>query len=253
MEDMYSQIKTHFDVDNSVKELIKLRGYVEGSEQHKLLKDLQICSCAIYDIDELGTKAKNLGAITNIGRFLLDDRFIIPVRDIEGNLVTLIGYYPDYKKYITMPAPFFSKEAMFFNIDQAFDLSYDDFGGAVFLVEGIFDCLSLRAIGLPAIATMGSDVTSVKRETLKLFSKVVYIPDNDKVGHRALNRYDTRYGWKVPKTATGIRLKGSVDFGSQVLKVKDIDNLITWCEADDVRELLLAALDSKSDIETLQV
>lgn len=100
MEDMYSQIKTHFDVDNSVKELTKLRGYVEGSEQHKLLKDLQICSCAIYDIDELGTKAKNLGAITNIGRFLLDDRFIIPVRDIEGNLVTLIGYYPDYKNIL---------------------------------------------------------------------------------------------------------------------------------------------------------
>ena len=80
------------------------------------------------------------------------NRFIIPVDDIAGHTVALIGYYPDYKKYITTPSPFFSKECMFFNFRQAYDLSIQEFGGLVFLVEGIFDCLSLRADETVAIS-----------------------------------------------------------------------------------------------------
>lgn len=253
MEYAYNEIKSHFDVESSVKELLALRGYLEGSEQHKLLSDMKICSCAIYDVAKLGDMAKELGLVTSIERFILDDRFIIPVRDISGSLVSLVGYYPDYKKYITTPSPFFSKEALFFNIDYAYQQSWREYNGLVFLVEGMFDCLSLRAIGLPAIATMGSTVTPVKKEILKLFKKVVYIPDGDAVGRRALNRFDKRYGWRVPDTATGVKISGSVDFGDKCLRVKDIDNLVSWFEPDDVREILLQFSESKEAIEPLNL
>lgn len=254
MERIYAEIKSRFDVDNSVKELLRLRGYVEGGEQHKLLKEMKVCSCSISDVESLGGMAEELGFITSkTQRFLLEDRFIVPIRSISGDLISLVGYYNDMKKYITVPTPFFSKEAMFFNIDHAYKFSWANFDGLVFLVEGIFDCLSLRAIGLPAIATMGSDVTRVKKEILKLFSKVVYIPDGDKVGRRALNRYDRRYGWKVPETATGIRLIGNAQLGETELKVKDIDNLVSWYEAEDVREILLQLAESNEDIVDLNV
>lgn len=143
---------------------------------------------------------------------------------------------------------------MFFNFRQAYDLSIREFGGLVFLVEGIFDCLSLRAIGLPAIATMGATVSQVKCELLKFFKKVIAIPDNDSTGRRALNRYDKRYGWKVPYNTTMIKFEGGfLNIGNDHLKVKDIDNFVSWFDVDDVRDILLSFRDSKEDIEILKL
>lgn len=259
-EKVYDYIKTQFNVQESVEELCKLRGYPLVGEQRDLLEQLKICSCTVNDKTNLGDMAEELGLVTKTERFLLDDRFIISVRDISGNLVTLIGYYPDNKKYITVPSPFFSKDILFFNLDHAFKLSFEKFDGLVFLVEGIFDCLSLRAIGLPAIATMGSTVSREKREILKLFSKVIYIPDNDSVGRRALNRRDSSYGWAVPENATGLKLSGVVDFNEKgasseesIIKIKDIDNLIAWFDAESVCEILLSYKDSKKEVEGLDM
>lgn len=259
MEDAYTYIKTLFDVNKSIEELCKLRGYTLNGEQRKLLEAMQICYCTMSIEDEgLGEMATELGLTTKTERFLLDERFIIPVRDIIGNLVTLIGYYPDNKKYITVPAPFFSKDVLFFNIDHAYRLSMQKFNGIVFLVEGIFDCLSMRSIGLPVIATMGSTVSLLKKELLKIFKKVVYIPDNDAVGRRALNRRDSVYGWNVPNSATGIRLSGSIlvtdDEGdSKEVKIKDVDNLISWFEAEDVRSMLLECAECREEIVHLDL
>lgn len=259
-EKAYSHIKTLFDVDSSVEELCKLRGYPLQGEQRDLLTELQICSCVLDNKLYLGEMAEDFGLVTKTERFLLDDRFIIPVRDANGSLITLIGYYPDNKKYITAPGLFFSKDVLFFNIDHALKLSFEKFDGLVFLVEGIFDCLSLRSIGLPALATMGSTVSREKRAILELFNKVIYIPDNDAVGRRALNRRDKSYGWAVPNSATGLRLSGVVDFNQNgesseesILKIKDMDNFIAWFDADSVREILLSYKDSTREIEDLDM
>lgn len=259
MEFAYTYIKTLFDVDKSVGELCKLRGYTLDGEQRKLLEAMQICYCTMSIEDEgLGELAPELGLTTKTERFLLDERFIIPVRDIIGNLVTLIGYYPDNKKYITVPAPFFSKDVLFFNIDHAYKLSMQKFNGVVFLVEGIFDCLSLRSIGLPVLATMGSTVSLLKKELLKIFKKVIYIPDNDAVGRRALNRRDSVFGWNVPDNATGIRLSGSIiindeEGASKQLKIKDVDNLVSWFEAEDIRDMLLEYADCRDEVAHLDL
>lgn len=258
---VYRYLISLYDVDSSVAELAKYRGYPVGSDQYNLLKELKICSCVVPNVEELGTMGKELGLVTSTGRFLLDDRFIIPVHSISGEILSFIGYFPDYKKYITVPSPFFSKDTLFFNIDHAYRLSWEKYDGVVFLVEGIFDCLSLRAIGLPAIATMGSTVTQTKKELLKLFKKVIYIPDNDEVGRRALNRYDKVHGWRVPENAVGVRLKGVVDFNQEgeefdaekVIKIKDIDNLVTLFEPDSIREMLLEVTTSIEPVVTFNI
>ena len=249
LEESYDYIKSLFS-DTYVDELCTMRGYV-GVDQRNLIKDMELGCCDIEDVSIFKDYGKDLGFVSEKGNFILGGRYIIPVEDVSGNLVSLIGYYADYKKYITLPTPYFSKECMFFNFRQAYDLSWKEYGGFVILVEGIFDCLSLRSIGLPAMATMGADVSKIKGELLKLFKKVLAIPDDDTTGRKALNRY-SRYGWKVPSNTTLLKFKGGkVRFGNDFLHCKDMDNFVSWYEADDVREILLSFRDSNEDIEDL--
>jgi len=251
MELIYDIIQSQYR-DGFAEELCKLRGYV-GSEQLSEIQRLNLGICTI-PATMLGDKAKDLGIVTDYYTFLLDERYIIPVRDIGDNLVALIGYYPDNKKYITTPSPFFSKECMFYNFRNAYELAYREYGGRVFLVEGIFDCISMQSLGLPCIATMGANVGTIKGELLKVFKKVVGIPDNDKTGKRSLNRYDKKYGWNVPYNTTLVKIQGECDFGDgEVHKVKDCDNLVSWYDADDVREMLMYFFDSKNEIEELHI
>ena len=101
---------------------------------------------------------------------------------------------------------------------------------------------------------MGASVSTVKGELLKLFSKVIGIPDNDKTGRKSLNRFDKRYGWQVPSNATMIKLSGECDFGGgEVYKIKDCDNLVSWYDAYDVKEMLMYFFDSKNELEELNV
>lgn len=254
LSEVYTNIQNSFSAD-SFAELARIRGYV-GDEQNKLIREMNLGYCEGILEEDLGDMKSDLGLVSSNNNFLLEGKFIIPVEGVSGDIISLIGYYPDIpsKKYITLPTPFFSKDCMFFNFKQAYELSFKEFGGLVFLVEGIFDCLSLRSIGLPCIATMGSNVSDTKKEILKVFRKVIAIPDNDNTGRRALNRRDKRYGWRVPDNTTMIRFDGgSVTIGYQTLKVKDMDNFVSWFEADDVREILLSFKDSREEIETLKL
>ena len=246
----YEYIKSLFS-DTYVDELCQMRGYV-GKEQRNLIQSMQLGCCEIEDLDLLGENAKNLGLVTENNNFILNNRYVIPVYDMVGNLVSLIGYFNDRKKYITVSSPYFSKEMMLFNYKQAYDLSWSEFDGYVILVEGIFDCLSLRSLGLPAVATMGANVPYNKGLLLRNFKKVLCVPDDDATGRRSLNRY-SRYGWKVPSNATFLRLHGGLfEMGDgESLHCKDMDDFVSWYEADDVREILLSYRNSKEDIEDL--
>lgn len=240
--------------DDSAEKLCSLRGYPIGeSPQYDLLKDLNIGLFEVSDNDLFKEYDTALGLYSQKGNLLLNGRYIIPVEDISGNLVSLIGYFPDTRKYITLATPFFSKEVMFFNFRQAYGLSWSEFNGFVIVVEGIFDCLSLRSLGLPCIATMGATVSRVKGELLKFFSKVIGIPDDDSVGRLSLDRYSKK-GWKVPYNATMVKfIGGMVDIGEQQLHCKDMDNFATWFDPDDVREILLSYRGSTEDIEELRI
>lgn len=247
LNNAYDLFKSMFN-DKYVDELCSLRGYVDDN-QRNLIREMQLGSCDFDDIEELKQFSPELGLLSKNDNFILGGRYIIPVESIGGDLVSLIGYYPDYKKYITLATPFFSKECMFFNFKQAYELSWKEYNGFVILVEGIFDCLSLRSIGLPCIATMGADVSQIKGELLKLFRKVLAIPDDDTTGRKSLNRY-SKTGWKVPFNTTFLKFHGGLcKFGETFLHCKDMDNFVSWYEADDVREILLSYYDSKEDIE----
>ena len=251
MNRLYTYLKSTFN-DNYVEELCTMRGYV-GEDQRNLIKEMQLGYCDDPDMDILATFPEDFGLITKKGNFLLQNRFLVPITTVNNDLVSLVGYYSDTRKYITISSNFMSKECLLFRFYNAYKLSWEKYDGLVFLVEGIFDCLSLESIGLPAMATMGATVSKIKGELLKLFKKVIAIPDDDATGRKALNRY-SKYGWQVPDNTTFLKFKGGYQtFNGQQLHCKDIDNFVSWYEADDVREILLSYRDVKEEITELKI
>lgn len=193
--------------------------------------------------------------ITKSGRYLQEGRFIIPIEDFAGNLLTLVGYFPDQRKYITTNVPFYSKKTMLYNFKKAYELSKREYSGLVYVVEGYFDCIALQSLGLPAVATLGSNVSMYKKTLLELFKKVIAIPDGDAIGYRALNRFSPQ-GWQVPSSATMIKFIGgewdNLRPGGKV-KIKDMWDFVNYCSPDDVRDCLLQFADSREEIEVLDL
>lgn len=186
--------------------------------------------------------------------YLLSNRFIIEVRDASGRLITIIGWYPDQRKYITIATRYFSKNIDWFNIDQAFDQSYYEFDRTLFVVEGIFDALSLASLGLPAVATMGANVGTIKGKTLTLFDKIIAIPDGDEVGLNAIKR------WVLPLNTTKVRINLALDLPIQHedgtttvkhTKIKDIDELISLLNPISVRQNLVGLMQSNNVLEVI--
>lgn len=242
-------------------ELSKLRGTFNES-QLSFLESIQVFK-VVEPInmtqDETTLLEKYNFYTKDTHHFLLSNRFIVEVRDASSRLITVIGWYPDTRKYITIATRYFSKQIDWFNIDEALDLSLNYFNGAVFVVEGIFDTLSLRALGLPVIGAMGVSVDTVKSKTLSLFDKIVAIPDGDDAGFKAL-----KY-WVLPRNTTKVRLNLKVDIQinhsddnsksqseKKSIKVKDIDDLISYLDSDSLRPVLTELLKSKNIIEVIE-
>ena len=251
LEDVYRQMQRNF-AEDSVQSLCAIRGYPIGeSAQHTWLSDNVLGYFETTDTSAFKEYPEELGLFSKSGEMLLNGRYIIPVTSVGGDLVSLIGYFDDYKRYITLSTPFFSKAAMYFRFNEAYKLSWEQYGGVVFLVEGIFDCLSLWSLGLPCIATMGSSVSTIKGDLLKVFKKVIAIPDDDDTGRKALYR-NTKQGWKVPSNTVMVAFHGgTVEIGGMELPVKDMDNFATFFEEDFVRECLLSFKDSREEIDEL--
>lgn len=195
--------------------------FIEGSE-------------SVFDCLEEGNN--DLGLFTKEGRFLLANRFIFPVRDMLGNTIALIGWFPDEKKYITTPSALFSKSCLFYGLEQ---LASTGIGKEYFLCEGIFDTLSLRSIGFNAIAEMGIISGRVKEGMYPLFSRLIGTPDDDTEG-RGVVAYDK---WKLPSNSSYMRwVSSDGDY------FKDIDNVVNSFEYDDIRNEILQKLKNEDRI-----
>lgn len=171
------------------------------------------------------------GILGENGRFFLENRFIIPIRDSEENIITYVGWEKDKSKYLTIPAKNFSKKHCWFNIDNALEKSFglgSSFARKCVVVEGIFDALMLDMIGIPVIATMGYDVGIMKGELLQIFDKVVCLPDNDRVGRKAVKN------WNVPKNSTFLFFEGDINLGGEIIPIKDMDMIVNYYDKDSI-------------------
>lgn len=250
----FNSLSGVYSSDQVIAEVMYLRKYDKSPYRDSLYSYLK--SVGIFRVDSLADIAQVVSGLTpevlrvfgwdnGHGDFLLSGRYIVPIRDITGNVTALVGWFPDDKKYITTPTYGFSKEGQFFGM-ETFQWSWDGGyavpegtvsrepakRGLTYLVEGIFDTLTLQALGFPAIGNMGLTMSSFKSEMLKRYDRVVVIPDNDKAGSTAspyrglLGKGGSRglyrpsasvTAWKIPVDNVVIRLPEGI---------KDADDLI---------------------------
>ena len=98
LNEVYSIMKQYFS-PTSFEDLCRDRGYPIGETcQYDLIKEMNLGYLEISDTSIFNNFSKELGLFSEKGHFLLNNRYIIPVYSISGDLVSLIGYFPDKKK-----------------------------------------------------------------------------------------------------------------------------------------------------------
>lgn len=229
--------------EKTVNEICEIRRYEPSRMAGILLKSGFIFVNEDTDFDKLKGKAfKDLALFTSKGDFMLSDRYIFPVKDMVGNIVALIGWKEgNYKsKYLTTPSKFFSKNTMFFGLEQ---ISQTGLNRNYFVTEGIFDSLSLRSLGFNAIAQMGSIASRNKQVLYTLFKRLIAISDMDSVGRKVLVNDE----WQIPTNGSYLnwRIPGA--------SIKDIDELIQVIDEENLKEILTDVWSEKERIITLEV
>lgn len=224
-----------YEEDSIIQSICDLRGYDLESNMPNMLKEIGFVFIDedLFDETKLLKISRNLGIYTNKDTFLLKGRYIFPVRDMLGNIVALIGWYPDDKKYITTPSKFFKKGCMLFGMEQ---FEKTGIGKDYILVEGIFDCISVRSLGLNCVALMGIKATNYTKVLYTLFKGIVAIPDNDKEGRKVI----ANDAWKLPVNGKYFKWVGSL---------KDIDDMIKYY---DMKDILKDVWKEKERVVTLE-
>lgn len=247
-ETVYNELLHNCDMEKVVDELCAVRWYSD-IRMKRTLMDIGVFKLNFFDIKDYSfnwDKLKKFGLLDKNGGFLLEGGYGIPIRDIEGYLLGIVAYFPGRNtanKYRTASGRYFHKGLSLFNIDNAVALSEDL--SFVYVVEGIFDSIAMRSVGLPCVALQGSEITQYKRELLKLFRKNIAIPDNDAIGKQTL------YKWQLEGNVTYVEITGSIQIGDEVKAVKDTDDLIKYYS--NMEDILLEYKSSKNRYEKLEL
>lgn len=169
---------------------------------------------------------RQLGLVSDSGDYFLEDRYAIPLCDWTGAPIALVCWYPDARKYITTTTYGFTATTTFFNMQSYPKAVQPDGSTVIFVVEGIFDALSVESLGYCCLGNQGLDMSPIKKTMLQRFDRVLFIPDNDRPG-RMSNPYLTirsSHHWELPNSRM-IALTG---------KIKDMDDLIKYLQLDNL-------------------
>ena len=133
------------------------------------------------------------------------DMVTIPVHAPDGIPVGFVGRSIEGKDFKNTPG--LPKSKVLFNLHRIKSSS------RVYVVESSFDVIRLDQCGLPAVATLGANVSNTQIELLqKYFNDIFVIADNDEAGGNMKDRILERVG---PRAAV-IKLDG---------KYKDIGDM----------------------------
>lgn len=121
------------------------------------------------------------GIFKNSGECNYYQRLIIPIYSLDNNIVALCGYANDSGvKYSYSPKTVWEKARyLYLNGDEWKQAVEDKY---IFVVDGIFDAISLRLFGYNATCTMGSEYTDYHKKYLSFIKKLIVPHDNDNAG-----------------------------------------------------------------------
>jgi DNA primase len=142
------------------------------------------------------------------------DMVTVPVHAPDGMLVGFVGRSVEGKDFKNTPG--LPKGKVLFNLHRIKTSS------KVFVVESSFDAIRLDQAGLPAVATLGSNVSNTQIELLhKYFNNIVVLPDNDEAGNNMVDRITKKLGSRVSVVKLNNEYKDIGDMSDDEIKTLD--------------------------------
>jgi DNA primase len=118
------------------------------------------------------------------------DMVTIPVHSPEGMCIGFVGRSVEGKEFKNTPG--LPKSKTLFNLHRV--KKFDK----IYIVESSFDAIRLDQVDMPAVATLGANVSNIQIELLqKYFNNIVVIADNDEAGSGMKQRIVERLGSRV--------------------------------------------------------
>jgi len=118
------------------------------------------------------------------------DMVTIPVHSPDGIPVGFVGRSIEGKEFKNTPK--LPKAKTLFNLHRV------KTSNKIYVVESSFDAIRLDQVGMPAVATLGSNVSNFQIELLrKYFNNILVIADNDEAGGNMKERIVEKLGSRV--------------------------------------------------------
>lgn len=125
---------------------------------------------------------KRIGIISPTNnRPIYSDRYIIPIYDLNGYVMALVGYSLTSKqRYIYSNTRYFFRNDILYNL-EVYERCIRD--GYVIVTEGITDCIRLLDMGFTNVmSTAGAHKSLWMMQLLDNIENVIFIPDRDRAG-----------------------------------------------------------------------
>lgn len=162
-----------------------------------------------------------------------NNNLVVPITDVAGKVVAIGGFNPfvyldakehgsksvSYYKYSNSTV--YKKGRYLYSVPGVLEKSIRE--GYAFLVDGLFDCITLSGLGFNALALLGSFVSPEIIVQLRFIGRIILIADNDTAG---IKLYET-----LKKQLRGLEL-----FKQNI--AKDIDDALKSEERGKVLNLL---------------
>jgi len=118
------------------------------------------------------------------------DMVAIPVHSPDGMVIGFVGRSIEGKEFKNTPG--LPKSKALFNLHRVKN------SDKVYIVESSFDAIRLDQVGLPAVATMGANVSGAQIDLLRrFFNNVIVIADNDEAGNNMRTKVIEKLGSRI--------------------------------------------------------
>jgi DNA primase len=118
------------------------------------------------------------------------DMVTIPVHSPDGMPVGFVGRSIEGKEFKNTPG--LPKAKLLFNLHRV------KTADRVYVVESSFDAIRLDQVGMPAVATLGANVSNIQIDLLKkYFNNIYVIADNDEAGGNMKDKIVEKLGSRV--------------------------------------------------------
>lgn len=144
------------------------------------------------------------------------DMVTIPVHSPDGMLVGFVGRSVEGKEFKNTPK--LPKGKTLFNLYRV------KTSRKVYVVESSFDAIRLDQCGMPAVATLGSNVSNIQTELLKkYFNDIIVIADNDDAGSNMAKKLKEKLSSRVAILSLEEKYKDIGDMADEEIKSLSFD------------------------------